>query len=325
LSEDLYAILGVSRSASDDDIRKAYRKLAKECHPDLHPGDKKAEEKFKRISAAYDILGDPDKRKRYDRGEIDSRGEETPHARYQHYADAGAGAGMGGFGGRKYANFGGGGMGGGAGFEDISDLFADLFGGGGARAGGMGGMGGMGAGGGGDVRYRMTVGFTEAAAGARKRVTMPDGKTLNISVPAGLRDGQTLRLKGQGEQDPRTGQAGDAYVEVSVESHPHFTRDGDDVYVTVSVTPGEALGGARISVPTVTGDVSLTVPKGSNTGRRLRLKGKGIQRPGARAGNQYVTLQVVLPDEPDEALVNCVTEWEKKHPYNPRRGTEGRS
>jgi len=302
---DPYQTLGVSREATQDEIRKAYRRLAKENHPDLHPGDKAAEARFKDISAAYDIVGDETKRGRFDRGEIDASGaEQQPRERefYRQHAEAGPGF--------KYEERR-------SGPQDFdADIFADLFGhrGGGQRMRARGP----------DLHYTLSVDFLEAVNGATKRVTMADGKTLDISIPPGLRDGQTLRLRGQGQPGIGGGEAGDALVEIHVKPHPVFQRDGNTIRSKLAVTPGEALAGTKVRVDTITGPVEVAIPKGSNTGRVLRLRGRGV--PSSRgAGDHLVELQVVLPQRPDEELVKAITEWEAKHPYNPRQAQGAQS
>ena len=310
MSEDPYALLGVAKTASADEIRKAYRKLAKKLHPDLNPGDKSAEEKFKKVTAAYDLLGDPDKRKRFDAGEIDASGAERPPEHfYRHYAESGSGQ-------RYDSNAGY------ADFGDLGDIFSDLFGRGGA--GGRGRMRMQGA----DMRYQLEVDFLDAANGAKKRLTMPDGKTLDVTIPAGMQDGQTLRLKGQGGPAPSGGAAGagtpgDAYVEIRVRPHRLFERKGQDIHVELPVTLGEAVLGAKVTVPTVTGPVAMTVPKGANTGTTLRLKEKGVlNAKSGKRGDQYVRLKVVLPEQPDAELEKLVGEWASKHPYDVRSKLE---
>jgi DnaJ-class molecular chaperone len=295
---DPYEVLGVGREATQEEIRKAYRRLAKNTHPDLHPGDKAAEARFKDIAAAYDILGDETKRARFDSGEIDASGaERQPPERefYRQHAEAGPGF--------KYER-----RWQGSGPEGEDDLFAHIFGRRGARVRARGS----------DIAYTMSVGFTEAVNGAKKRVTMADGKTLDITVPAGLQDGQTLRLRGQGQPGVDGGEPGDALVEVHVEPHPLFRRDGNNIRSILPVTPGEALAGAKVRVATVSGPVQLAVPKGSNTGRILRLRGKGVPSPQGN-GDHLLELQVVLPEHADEELVRSLTAWEAKHPYDPRK------
>ena len=305
MSEDPYALLGVAKTASADEIRKAYRKLAKKLHPDLNPGDKSAEEKFKKVTAAYDLLGDPDKRKRFDAGEIDASGAERPPEHfYRHYAESGPG--------QRYDS-----KAGYADFGDLGDIFSDLFGRGGA--GGRGRMRMQGA----DARYQLEVDFLDAANGAKKRLTMPDGKTLDVTIPAGMQDGQTLRLKGQGGPAPEGGTPGDAYVEIRVRPHRLFERKGQDIHVELPVTLGEAVLGAKVTVPTVTGPVAMTVPKGANSGTTLRLKEKGVlNAKSGKRGDQYVRLKVVLPEKPDAELEKLVGEWATKHPYDVRSKLE---
>jgi len=304
VSEDPYATLGVAKTASADEIRKAYRKLAKKLHPDLNPGDKGAEEKFKRVTAAYDLLGDPDKRKRFDAGEIDASGAERPPEHfYRHYAESGPG--------QRYDS-----SAGYADFGDLGDIFSDLFGRGGGRRGRMRMQGA-------DDRYQLEVDFLDAVNGAKKRLTMPDGKTLDVTIPGGMQDGQTLRLKGQGGPAPEGGTPGDAYVEIHVRPHRLFERKGQDIHVELPVTLGEAVLGAKVAVPTVTGPVTMTVPKGANTGTTLRLKERGVlNAKSGKRGDQYVKLKVVLPDRPDAELEKLVGEWSSKHPYDVRSKLE---
>ncbi len=306
---DPYEVLGVTRSASQDEIKTAYRKLAKELHPDLNPGNAQVEQRFKEVSQAYGILGDADKRKRFDAGEIDASGQETPQrGYYRSYAEAGGG-GAGG----KYSRF--------AFDEDFAadDIFADLFGGA-FRRGESGGPRSRSRQRGADVHYRVQVGFLEAATGVRKRVQLSDGKTLEVSVPEGMEDGQTLRLKGKGRPGLYGGPDGDAYLEVHIDPHPFFTRKDNDVHLELPVTLAEALQGAQVQVPTVHGKVAMKVPAGANSGTALRLKGKGIKdRKSGLYGDQYVKLKVVLPDQPDQELVDFVAKWSQAHPYDPRR------
>jgi DnaJ-class molecular chaperone len=306
MAEDPYKVLGVARDASDEDIRRTYRKLAKELHPDLNPANRaSAEERFKKVSAAYDIVGDPVKRKQYDRGEIDANGE--PRRGY-HRTHAGAG---GPFGGRA----------GGAGREEhygFGDVFSDLFGGGRWRSAEADSP--FGAARGQDVRYTLEIDFLEAATGAKKRVTMPDGGTLDISIPEGVSDGQMLRLKGKGSPAARGSETGDALVEIKVRPHPQFKRSGEDIALELPITIDEAVLGAKIEVPTVSGRVQLTIPKGTSSGRVFRLKGKGVHSAtSGRTGDQLVTVRIVLPDIIDEKLSYFMSEWRQAHRYNPGR------
>ncbi len=298
---DPYQILGVSRSATQDEIRKAYLRLAKKNHPDLHPGDKGAESRFKEIASANDIVGDEKKRARFDNGEIDASGVERPQRPerefYREHAEARPGF--------KYERRSNGTE------HHNDDLFADLFGRRSERTSARGA----------DVGYTFSVTFTEAINGAKKRVVMADGKALDITIPAGLKDGQTLRLRGQGHPGYGGAEQGDALVEVHVGPHSIFRRDGSSIHSTLAVTAGEALAGAKVRVDTVSGVVELAIPKGSNTGTILRLRGKGVPSKD-RSGDHLVELQIVLPEHPDEDLVRFITEWEAKYPYDPRKRQE---
>ncbi len=298
---DPYTVLGVSKTASHDELKKAYRKLAKELHPDRNPGDTKLGERFKEVSAAYAIVGDEENRKKFDRGEIDANGND----RAPGFGAGGAGAGG------AY----GGGFRGARGprremFEEFGigeDIFADLFGGG-FRRGGAGGTGGFRARGA-DRKYALSVGFLDAARGGKRRINLPDGKALDVAIPPGIQDGQQIRLKGQG--DPGNAGAGDGIIEISVEPHPFFERKGNDIHVELPISLREAVLGGKINAPTVDGMVTITVPKSASSGTTLRLKGKGVKPRGAdAAGDQYVKLKVLLPKKPDPALEKLVEEWE---------------
>jgi len=307
--KDLYKVLGVARKASADDIKKAYRKLAKQLHPDLNPGNTKVEQQFKEVSQAYSILRDAEKRKRYDRGEIDASGQDTAGRGgfYRQYAESGKGA--------KYSSFD---FGDAAGLDDI---FTDLFGGGGFKASRTGARRTVrrrGA----DVTYKLSVDFLDAARGAKKRITLTDGKSLDVTIPPGTEEGQTLRLKTQGMSGLGGAPAGDAYIEVHVDAHPYFTRKGKDIHLEVPVALQEAVLGASIQVPTIHGKVALKVPAGANSGTTLRLKGKGVAGgKDGEAGDQYVKLRVVLPEKPDEDLKDFVERWGPRHGYDPRQKT----
>lgn len=304
MARNPYEVLGVAASASDDDIQKAFRRLAKKSHPDLHPGDKKAEDRFKEINAAYDILGDATKRARFDRGEIDAGGAEVRQNPFAHGARHGAG------------------FGGGQGFSfdnlDLGDLFGGMFRGGqrGPSGGPFAGasMGGRGE----DQRFALDVAFEEAVTGATKRLTLPNGKALDVTIPPGINDGQTIRLKGQGAPG-HGGPAGDALIEVKVRAHAGYRREGRDIYAEVPVSLSEAVLGGKIEVSTVHGPVAVTVPKGANSGTRLRLKGKGVPATKREpAGDYYVELKVVLPKNADSDLEEFVRGWAARNPYNPR-------
>ena len=324
MTKDLYQILGVDRSASDADIKSAYRRLAKELHPDRNQGDQKIADRFKEVSSAYAILGDKEKRAKYDRGEIDESGQE----RAPYGAGAGAGTGAGGFSGGRRGAYGGAGFGSDRGFgsgfagstfdetvggEDVEDLFADLFG----FSRGRTYQGRQQPKKGADQTYRLSVSFGDAARGATKRVTLTTGRTLDVKIPAGVTDGQQIRLTGQGKPGVHGGPAGDALVRVEVADHPYFERDDKDVILDLPIRIDEAGRAAKIKVPTLDGPVTVTVPKGSSSGRKLRLKGKGIGKEGER-GDQYVVLKIVLPDEPDAALEDAIDEWARKHSYSVR-------
>lgn len=305
MSDDPYAVLGLSKTASDADIRKAYRKLAKELHPDLNPGDPSAEERFKRVSAAHSLLGDPEKRARFDRGEIDASGMERPEQpsyeqpSYRQYADNDPTG--------RYHNT--------AGYEDfadMSDLFRDLF----EREGRRGGGHGRGH----DVRYHLTVDFLAAVRGAKRRITMPDGNALDLSIPAGTRNGAILRLRRKGAPGIGDGPPGDALVEIAVAPDPVFERHGVDIHMDLAITLDEAILGGKVEVPTTSGRVNMTVPKGASSGHILRLKGKGVAEPGAKPGDQLVRLTVVLPTHIDPELEAFMRDWRTRHAYDPRSG-----
>lgn len=302
MSDDPYSVLGVKKDASQDDIQKAYRKLAKKLHPDLNPGNKQAEEQFKAVSAAYDLLSDPEKRARFDRGEIDASGQERPRQRY--YRDFAGGT----AGGHPYAT-----SEGFSDFADEGDLFSGLFGRGDRFNLKMRGQ---------DVHYRLPVEFLDAVNGTTRRVTLSDGSTIDVTVPPGARDGQLLRLSGKGGAGIGGGPPGDAFIEIIVNPHPLFTRKEDDIHIEVPISLSEAVLGGKISVPTPTGTVTMSIPKGSNTGTVLRLRGKGVARSNGTRGDEYVKLRVVLPDKPDPELEKFVESWAAGKAHDPRRGME---
>jgi DnaJ-class molecular chaperone len=304
LSDDPYEILGVPKTATQDEIKKAYRKLAKALHPDLHPDDVGKKAEFQAVSAAYDLLGDPEKRRRFDAGEIDASGQERPEQRYYHqYAGQDAG--------RRYDP----GMGAQE-FEGASDFFSDLFG---RRSRSSGDFRQSFHARGPDLHYHLELDFLDAVRGAKRSVTMPDGKGIEISIPAGVQDGQILRLRGKGGAGFGEGPSGDAFVTVDMRPHPVFTRDGDDIEMELPITLDEAVLGAKVDVPTISGTVSMVIPKGASSGRRLRLKGKGVVRANGKAGDQYVRLRIVLPDRVDRELEELATRWRERSDFDPRK------
>ena len=305
MSTDPYEALGVQAKATDKQITAAYRKLAKKYHPDLNPGDVSAEERFKKISAAYNLLGDAEKRARYDVGEVDADGMEKPQDQYYHtYARKGPE--------QPYYDA--------SGFRDFgdeSDLFAELF----ARAqaekaraqtsrpmpGEL------------DRHYNMSVTFLEATLGANRRVTMPDGSILAIKVPAGIENGMKIRLKNKGSPAPAGGKTGDAYVKIKVEPHKFFERKGSDIILELPISLDEAILGAKIAVPTIHGKIMMNIPKGAGNDQILRLKGKGISasKKGI-SGNQLVHLKVILPKKIDTELSDFMKTWRTNNSYSVR-------
>jgi len=304
MSDDPYKLLGVSKTATADEIRKAYRKLAKELHPDLNPGDKSMEDRFKKVSAAHNLLSDAAQRARFDRGEIDASGAETPQQHYyRQYADSDRS-------GRYHSDTGY------RDFEGTSDIFADLFGHGSDgqsrfRARGQ------------DVHYRLAVPFLDAINGAKQQLHLPDGTTIDLTIPAGSKTGTILRLRGKGRPGLGDGPPGDAMVELTVEPHARFSREGDDIILELPISLDEAVLGARIEVPSATGRLRVTVPKGSSSGDVLRLRGKGAPKSGGGHGDQRVVLKIIMPETIDDELEAFMAEWRKKHAYNPRETSGG--
>jgi DnaJ-class molecular chaperone len=298
LAADPYEVLGVKKDASQSDIQKAYRALAKKLHPDLNPGNKQAEERFKEVAGAYDLLGDEKKRARFDSGEIDASGAERPQQRqyYRDFADAGS----------QYSSD--------AGFADFADddILSQIF-----RGRGRGGPVNMR---GQDRHYRLELEFLDAINGATQHITLPDGASLDVRIPAGTRDGQTLRLRGKGAPGIGEGPPGDALVEVTVRPHRTFSRDGDNIRVELPISLSEAVLGGKVTVPTPTGPVTMTVPKWSNTGAVLRLKGRGVTRADGGKGDELVALKIVLPEKPDPELESLIAKWGGA--YNPRETME---
>ena len=298
MAKDPYKLLGVSKSASDKDIKKAYRALAKKWHPDKNPGDKKAAERFKEISAAYTLLSDKELRAQYDSGGIDASGQ-------QQNPFAGQAGGMGGFRTASGQPMSG----------DMSDLFASLFGMqmGGAQMGGQ--MGGgpqfrrppprpqKGA----DINYSLTISLPDAVAGTVKQIMMSDGKQLKIKIPEGTKDGAILRLRAKGSPGVNGGPAGDAKIKISVKKHKYLRRDGNNLRLDLPITLQEAVLGGKVTVPTPKGSISLNIKPGSSSGKTLRLKGKGV-----KGGDLLVRLMIILPEKMGEDLKNCVKSWENQ-------------
>ena len=273
MSNDLYQILGVSRTSSAQDIRRAYKRIAKESHPDLHPDDAAKAERFKAASAAYEVLSDEKKRGQYDRGEIDAQGQPTGY---------GAGQGFDGFG-RAQGGFQG---------DPFEEIFSGMFGGGRRRPGPRKGA---------DMRYRVEISFEDSVIGAKSEMTMADGRVLNISIPAGIETGQSLRLKSQGKSSSFGGPPGDAILEIIVRTSKLWTRDGRDIRMPVSVPLKTAVLGGQLEISTPMGPLSLKIPEGSNSGAVLRLRNKGVQTPG-NIGHLYAKLEVVIEDPKDARL-----------------------
>ncbi len=310
MAQDPYATLGVSRGATEKDVKSAYRKLAKQLHPDYNKDNPKATERFSEVTRAYDLLCDKDKRARFDRGEIDMDGNPIGF---------GGGNGGGGFGGGQrgfrpedFAH------GGGAGPEgvDIGDIFEGLFGGRGGGFGG-GGFGGRAAAKGANRAYRLAVSLPDAAMGANQRITLADGKTIDVKLPKGVEEGMQIRLAGKGEPGP--GGAGDAIITIVMTPHPFFRREGDDILIDVPLSLDEAVNGAKVRVPTVDSAVMLTVAPGSSSGKTLRLKGKGFTRKDGSRGDQMVSLAIVLP-EGDADLVKRLEGWRDPRDLRARFG-----
>jgi DnaJ-class molecular chaperone len=303
MAEDLYSVLGVAKGATADDIRSAFRKAAKKHHPDLNPGNKAAEEQFKKISAANEILSDPERRQKYDSGEIDEMGaQKAPPRGYRDYADAAQGA--------RYSYGGAEGFGG----ETFEDLFGTIFGERGAKPSGPRR--------GGDVQYTLQAAFLDAVNGATKRLTLPDGQTLDVKIPPGTADMDVLRLRGRGAPGRDGGPAGDALIEIHVAPHAFFRRDGQDISLILPLSLREAVLGEKVSVPTPGGAVAMTIKPGADTGAKMRLKGRGVPAHGGlAAGDLYVTLEVRL-GPPDPALAAFLKGAPEAQKFDPRAGMD---
>lgn len=306
-ASDPYATLGVARSASEQDIKSAYRKLAKQLHPDRNTDNPKAAERFSQVTQAYDLLSDKTRRAQFDRGEIDADGNPAnPFAGMGGGFRGAGGGGSQGFRPEDFQGFGTEGI-------DLGDIFDGLFGGGGGRraAGAGSGFGqqrrppppSKGA----DIPYRLRVSFTDAAARKDQRITLADGKTIDLKLPAGVEDGTQMRLKGKGEQGP--GGAGDGLVTIAIDRHKFFRRDGDDVRMDLPITLDEAVNGAKVKCPTVDGTVMLTIQPGTDGGTVMRLKGKGFSKKSGERGDQLVTLEILLPQDVSE-LARRLEGWQ---------------
>lgn len=303
---DPYETLGLTKAATADDIKKAYRKLARTSHPDLNPDDAGSEARFKAIAAAYEVLKDPETRARFDAGEIDGLGAERPKRQYyRDFAHAPDNAYQQGHGFGANA--------------DPADIFAEIL----RKQARPRGANNFGehdfSAAGPDMRFTLEVPFLEAVQGSETRITLPDGQSLAVKIPRGTEDGQTLRLRGKGAPGFGGGPPGDAMITVLVRLHPVFRRDGDDILLTLPITLDEAVLGGKVTTPTIDGPVGLTVPPGASTGRILRLRGRGVARAGRKTkGDQKVELKVVVPPDPDEGLRDFLEEWRKSHAFDPR-------
>jgi len=301
--DDPYKILGVAKDASQDDIRRAYRKLAKKHHPDLNPGNKTSEDFFKKLAGANGLLSDPDKRARFDRGEIDAAGQErAAQPSYRDHAQGDPG--------RRY-----GGHGQAWDEGDFSDIFGSMFNQGRQQGAAHNARGH-------DERYSLTTEFLDAINGATRRLTLPDGRTLDVKIPVGAIDGLVMRLQGQGGHGRNDGPAGDALIEIHVLPHAFFERDGSDIRYVLPVSLGEAVLGGAIEIRTPKGSVSMRIPAGSDTGTELRLRGRGVPATKSQAaGDLYVTLRVFV-GPPDPALTAFLRDWKPDKPSRPRRAME---
>ncbi len=306
MSKDPYTSLGLKKTATADEIKKAYRKIARTSHPDLNPDDASAELRFKEASAAYDLLKDPEQRARFDRGEIDASGAEQQPERkfYREYAQKPDNPYQSG---QQYEGFG-----------DASDVFAEIL-----RQRAQGGrqsathgfnMRGQ------DRRYALEIPFMDAVLGGKTRITLPDGGVLDVKIPQGTADQQTIRLRGKGDPGFEGGPTGDALVTLSVRAHPTFRREDNDILITLPITLDEAILGGKVETPTIDGNVKLNIPKGASSGQILRMRGRGVKSTGKVAGDQRVELRIVAPDKIDEKLEEFMESWRKTNAYDPRKG-----
>ncbi|WP_171236126.1 DnaJ C-terminal domain-containing protein [Ruegeria sp. HKCCA6837] len=303
MSDDPYSVLGVAKDASAAEIKKAYRRIAKEYHPDLKPGDAEAEAKFKAAASAYDLLKDPETRARFDNGEIDASGQERPQQQYyREYAEAAGNP----YRGRQ------------ADPDDMSDIFAEFMRG----RGGFGGQRGHEFHAPGhNLNYSLQISFLDAVFGASQKLTLPDGDRIEVKIPAGITEGQTIRLRGKGAPGYGEGPPGDALVTVSVASHPVFDRHGDDIHITLPITIDEAILGGKVPAPTIDGGVNVSVPAGTSSGKTLRLRGKGVKKRGSsERGDQLIELTVSMPEKIDDDLKQFMETWRETHSYDPRKG-----
>lgn len=308
MNKDLYQILGVAKTASEAEIKTAYRKLARKYHPDLNKDDKNAAEKFKEVSNAYDIIGNAEKRKKYDNGEIDSDGKPTGFGAGGFGSASGFNSGTYGYsGGNPFgAGFGSGGFGGAQGF-DFSSIFGDdIFSQFGGAKGGFGQRAAQRKGQ--DISYNMKVDFMDAARGAEKQISL-NGKNISVKIPAGMQSGQTLRLKGLGGAGENGGENGDVLITVNVAEHPYFKSDSLNILLDLPISVKEAISGAKITVPTISGKVAVTVPPFSSSGEKLRLKGQGIKTKSGQ-GDEIISLQIMLPKQKNAELQNAAEKME---------------